>query len=184
MNMICIGDSLTFGYGVRKDKCWVNLLDSNTSFKILNKGVNGDTSIGILSRFFKDVVNYSPSICTIMCGSNDLLMGKSVDDIVDNMSLMINDCKLNGIVPIIISPPKTLSNLASLLWSNDINYDIVNSKLEYLDSTLLEYCNKNNLNFISLYKLLPYDKSYYTDGLHLNELGNSYIYNIIKEKLA
>ena len=184
MKIVCIGDSLTFGYGVRKDKCWVSILNSNTKLEILNKGTNGDTSVGILSRFFKDVVLYSPTVCTILCGSNDLLLGKEVDAIIANISLMIKDCELKGIVPIIISPPKILSDLSSLLWSNDINYDIVNSKLKELNEKLLAFCNENSINFISLYTLLPLDKMYYTDGLHLSESGNEYIYNIIKEKLA
>lgn len=184
MKVVCIGDSLTFGYGVRKNKCWVSILNSTEKYEVINKGVNGDTSVGILSRFFKDVVSHSPVACTIMCGSNDLLIGKNVDNIVDNIDLMIKDCALKNIVPIVISPPKVLSELASLLWSNDINYDIVNSKLQALDEKLSYLCSKNNLNFVSLNNLLPLENIYYTDGLHLSESGNEYVYKIIKEKLA
>lgn len=184
MKIVCIGDSLTFGYGVRKNKCWVSLINGTDKYHVINKGVNGDTSVGILSRFFKDVVTHSPTACTIMCGSNDLLMGKNINDILDNINLMLKDCEIKNIAPVIISPPKILSDLASLLWSNDINYDIVNSKLKELDEKLLDLSTKNKCTFISLYNLLPLDKVYYTDGLHLSESGNEYISNIIKEKLA
>ncbi|MDM0585184.1 SGNH/GDSL hydrolase family protein [Clostridium perfringens] len=52
MNIICIGDSLTFGYGVGQENSWVSLLNDEKN-KFINKGVNGDTSTGILSRIYE-----------------------------------------------------------------------------------------------------------------------------------
>ena len=47
---IFIGDSLTFGYGVKKDKCFVELfkkysLASNLNFYIINKGFEEKVTI-------------------------------------------------------------------------------------------------------------------------------------------
>ena len=54
IDMILIGDSLTFGYGVSKKNSWVYKLQNEyTNLKILNKGVNGDTTSLMLTRYIK-----------------------------------------------------------------------------------------------------------------------------------
>ena len=50
MKIICIGDSLTFGYGVWRNDCWVTLISRSTGLRTLNRGVNGDTSAYMLQR--------------------------------------------------------------------------------------------------------------------------------------
>lgn len=184
MNIVCIGDSLTFGYGIRKIDSWCSLLDNIPSFNVINKGINGDSSVGILSRFYEDVLTLTPSLCIIMCGSNDILANRSVRSILDNVHLMVEDCKTQGIIPLIMSPPKIYSTLATKLWSNNINYDIINSNLEILSNELSSYCTFQNIKFIDIYNLLPYKKIYFTDGLHISEEGNRYIYMLVKDRIA
>ncbi|MGL5245580.1 MAG: GDSL-type esterase/lipase family protein [Sarcina sp.] len=185
MNIVCIGDSLTTGYGLTKENCWVSLLNKDTdTIKFINKGVNGDTSIGILSRFFSDVISYSPEKCIIMCGSNDLIINKSVNSIIDNITLMVKDCINNKVYPIILSPPKISRDLAINFWSNNLNYDLINSKLSLLNDHLENFCKEKKLFFISLFNLIPSQNNYYTDGLHLSYESNKLIFLEIKNRLA
>lgn len=179
--IVCIGDSLTFGYGVSKNKNWISLLNKNLNLNIINKGVNGDTSTGILSRFFSDVLNFQTKICIIMCGTNDILCGRKIDSIIDNIKLMISDCLSHNIKPIILSPPNVLSILAEKLWDSHIDYDKVNKYLDTFDNKLKLLCNSTNINFISLKDIIPVDTSYYLDGVHLNEKGNILIFEKIKD---
>lgn len=37
MKLVCIGDSLTYGYGVPSNACWVELLNKNLGWNTLNK---------------------------------------------------------------------------------------------------------------------------------------------------
>ena len=56
MNIVCIGDSLTKGYGVNPSKCWVSMLQDSLNVPTVNKKRKLlDTSSGILSRFSRDV---------------------------------------------------------------------------------------------------------------------------------
>ena len=55
MKIICIGDSLTEGYGVGRPENWVTLLNERSENDIINKGISGDTTGGMLARFQKDV---------------------------------------------------------------------------------------------------------------------------------
>jgi len=46
LSIVCIGDSLTFGYGVNKSENWVSLVATRVKEKIINKGIPGDTTSG------------------------------------------------------------------------------------------------------------------------------------------
>ena len=50
MELICLGDSLTFGYGVPKGSRWTTRLAQKTGWRIYNFGVCGDTTGGMLTR--------------------------------------------------------------------------------------------------------------------------------------
>ena len=73
MKIVCIGDSLTSGFGVFKDKRWTELMIKNHKLNIINKGINGDTTTGMLCRFFDDVLSLKPSLAIIMGGCNDFI---------------------------------------------------------------------------------------------------------------
>ncbi|WP_300260214.1 GDSL-type esterase/lipase family protein [Clostridium sp.] len=179
MNIICIGDSLTFGYGVGQENSWVSLLNDEKN-KFINKGVNGDTSTGILSRIYSILKSSDSSICLIMCGSNDIIMNKSISSIIDNIQLMTDDCNSLNIKPIILSPPKIYNDLAIKRWDSSIDYEKCNSNLEKYAKKLGLFCKKNNLLFIDLNSTLPFNSLNYTDGLHLSLKGNTLISNLVK----
>ena len=50
MRLICIGDSLTFGYGVHLSQRWTQLCAQETGWELVNEGINGDTTGGMLAR--------------------------------------------------------------------------------------------------------------------------------------
>ena len=52
MKLICIGDSLTFGYGVRPSQRWTRLCAQETGWEIVNEGISGDTTGGANDIFF------------------------------------------------------------------------------------------------------------------------------------
>ena len=104
-NFVFLGDSLTFGYGVNKKECWVELIASTSEFNIINKGINGSTTIDMLARFDKDVISLTPRKVFIMGGTNDLLCNRSILSIKSNIELMIKDLKLINSDIIIGIPP-------------------------------------------------------------------------------
>ncbi|GKU23186.1 GDSL-type esterase/lipase family protein [Clostridium folliculivorans] len=175
MKIVCIGDSLTYGYGVSPSKGWVNLLRASTKYDIVNKGVNGDTTVGILSRFSRDCIDLKPNIAVIMAGTNDLLTGRSIDNIVDNIIYMVNDCVNSNVKPVVLIPPLTLPRLAEVSWYSSIDYNYVNDMINIMEG-LFENNIKDTL-IISLNKLIPLYEEYYIDGIHLTALGNEIIFN-------
>ncbi|MCG8484577.1 MAG: GDSL-type esterase/lipase family protein [Clostridia bacterium] len=79
MKIVCIGDSLTSGYGVKKSEAWTSIVEEKYGIEMINKGISGDTTTGMLARFYKDVVEHKPMYVMLMGGINDLEMGRTLE---------------------------------------------------------------------------------------------------------
>lgn len=66
MKIVCLGDSLTYGYGVPRRDCWVSLAAEATGHTLVNRGINGDTTGGMLARFGRDVLSEQPDRVLLM----------------------------------------------------------------------------------------------------------------------
>lgn len=184
IDFIFIGDSLTFGYGVHKEQSWVYNIQRELSLSSLNKACNGDTSTGILSRYYRDVINYSPKNIFIMCGTNDLLMGKKTKDIIDNLELMIKDA-LNINAKIILGiPPNIIGSMAEKLFMPSSFYNYTEEELPHLQSEIINLCSKYNISYIDFYKITWNKRDLYLDGVHLNSKGNDLMFKSFLKHLS
>ena len=175
-DIIFFGDSLTFGYGVSKQNSWAYKISHELYPSSLNKACNGDTTTSMLSRYYNDVLTYTPSKIFIMCGTNDLLLGRSVISIVDNIELMIKDALNINSTLIIGIPPKIIGRMANELFSSSHLYDYAEKELLTLKNELIKLCNKYKLQYINFYDLtLNYD-DIYLDGIHLTALGHELMF--------
>lgn len=59
--IVCIGDSLTEGYGLDKNMAWPALLQNRLNITVVNSGISGDTTSGMLARFYPDVIQHRPT---------------------------------------------------------------------------------------------------------------------------
>jgi len=71
-NIICFGDSLTYGTGASPGMDYPSQLSAMTGQTIINAGVPGDTTGSALKRLENDVLSDSPKIVLITLGGNDL----------------------------------------------------------------------------------------------------------------
>ena len=177
--LVLMGDSLTFGYGNPKKDTWAYKLSKEIDIEVINKGINGDITPSMLSRFYRDVSSLSPSKVFIMGGTNDLLSGRSVKSIIDNIELMIKE-SINSHI-IIGIPPYIKKEMAEKLFSPSNFYDYCINNLPLLRDELINLCNKYSINYVDLYSLTikNIDKDIYIDGIHLNSKGNDLILNAI-----
>jgi lysophospholipase L1-like esterase len=69
--LICFGDSLTEGV---IGASYVAILRAQlpAAIRVINAGINGDTTINLLRRFERDIVPYHPDLVVILVGLNDL----------------------------------------------------------------------------------------------------------------
>lgn len=99
--LLVLGDSLSAGYGMDREKSWVSLLETRLaergySYRVLNSSISGDTSQGGLTRLPRLLERYQPQIVIIELGANDGLRG--IDPAVTraNLADMIRRSQASG----------------------------------------------------------------------------------------
>ena len=92
---VAFGDSITDGYCVSRG--FVSFLAedlreaaSGRSWRVVIRGMSGETSQDGLYRLERDVIAHDPCLVTINFGVNDAFSGISVSRFGENLSLMIN----------------------------------------------------------------------------------------------
>lgn len=175
-DVIFFGDSLTFGYGVAKQNSWVYKLVEKCSLFSLNKACNGETTTGMLTRYYTDVLTHNPSTIFIMAGTNDLLLGRPIVSIIDNIKIMINDA-LNINAQIIVGiPPKIIGEMANICFSPSHFYNYAEEELLALKKELIKLCKDFQISYINFYDLTIDKNDIYLDGIHLTALGHELMY--------
>lgn len=179
MKLACLGDSLTFGYGVSRVERWTEILKERVNLKIINKGVNGDTTAGMLSRSFKDIIRNDPDYVIIMAGTNDLLIGRRLINVEENVESLCREMESNNITPIIGIQPPIIGRMAEKYWEAGIDYDKVNKNIaEYRQWVMGSI---NGVKYADFYSVIRSgckkgeDEDYYVDGLHLTAKGHELI---------
>lgn len=185
MKMVCIGDSLTYGYMVRRSEGWTRLLERKYDIKVLNKGINGDSTGGMLSRFYRDVVDHKPSVVMIMGGSNDFIMKVPLNIVRSNIAAMVHQAYGNNIIPIIGIPLETEPEMAEKYWSGVTDFARVNEDLAKYREWIQKFSKIFHVSFIDFYKefkdtTAEKNKSdFYLDGLHPTPKGHEIMANAV-----
>ena len=106
-SLLILGDSISAGYGMSKEKQWSEVLkeklnQKKISLKIINASVSGETTGGGLVRTNKLLQNNMPSYLLIELGGNDALRGYPPQTVKSNLLEIINLGKTYGSKSIIM----------------------------------------------------------------------------------
>ncbi|MDR2180730.1 MAG: GDSL-type esterase/lipase family protein [Synergistaceae bacterium] len=180
--IVCLGDSLTYGYGVVRAETWVSLAAGRTNLELVNRGINGDTTGGMLARFRDETAAYSPDRVFLMGGSNDIFISGSADSAKSNMSALVHQTVALGIVPLIGTPPpldvETLrqdwANLTDALHAQEIGDDYAKWLRMFADVFNVQLVDFRGA-FESVFKSVSDGErrhALYLDGLHPTPEGH------------
>ncbi|GEM_PF-1301434 len=192
MDIIFLGDSLTFGYGLSSGNGFIRLISSTMTARIKNLGYNGATSCYLLDILYERVIKSRPHLVHIMMGTNDFLMNYSVDSVMEVLDIMIDDCKSINSSVIIGIPPLIAENLAIEYWDSDVDYTAVNEKLICYRNSIIDYCREKFIPYIDYLTLIREDiplplSEKYIDGIHPSDAVQPYMAEaakrLIKEHL-
>lgn len=102
--VIALGDSLTFGYGATPETAYPAVLASKSGWQVINEGVSGDTSEGVLKRL-DSVLEQSPSLILLGIGGNDVLQRVAPATTKANISQIVDKIKAKNIPVVLIAEP-------------------------------------------------------------------------------
>lgn len=178
MKLVCIGDSLTTGFKLNNQEVWPALVGKkHNNIEVLNMGVNGDTTAGVLARFYRDVVDQKATHVIIMAGTNDLIWGVPLSQVRSNIAAAVMHAYKNRIFPYIGIPIPVETGMAKKYWPFVKGLDRVNEEILLYREWIKEFSQDFQCIFIDFYECFidfasNTIKSFlYLDGLHPNVEG-------------
>lgn len=150
-DLVMFGDSITE---------WAPWADIFRDVSMVNRGLAGDTTTGMLRRI-DTTLNVKPKLVCFMAGINDLAQGYDVDHIYQNYIDMLKVWQENDIRILVQSTLYVGSKLQGL-----------NSSVELLNRKISEYCSQQGIAFLDVNSVLSPNQilsnEYSCDDVHLN----------------
>ena len=178
--LVCHGDSLTAPDELDRGSIWPSLVESRLKINVINNGIGGDTTGGLLSRFYPSVVQHRPDLVLIMGGTNDLWWDLDINMILANIFAMTCQAEHHGIVPLVGLPiPMVIEKACGQDFAApEGGYDRCKEKLAALAKALARSAKQNDIACLDFYH--PFcdkfgnatEKYFLDDGLHPNEAGH------------
>lgn len=181
MDLICIGDSLTFGYGVRRAQRWTTLAEEETGWTLHNYGVCGDTTGGMLVRL-RELLRQLPGRADerrflLMGGGNDIFFSGTSANARANMAAMAHQLFAAGEAPIIAVAPDLAGGEYPDNWSVLVNFRQAEQSMREYNFWLEHFCDAFGV------RMLDFRRDFlnsagtprhelYLDGLHPNAEGH------------
>lgn len=100
-NIICFGDSLTYGTGAPREKSYPTQLSELIGLPVINAGIPGDTTTRALQRLKRDVLSHAPRIVLITLGGNDLKNGVDKKTAFQNLNDIVRAIQNEGALVVI-----------------------------------------------------------------------------------
>ncbi|MBU1927938.1 arylesterase [bacterium] len=119
--ILAFGDSITYGFGVSKYESYPSILEKLTKRRVINAGINGDTSEDALQRFPNILKNNSIQMMILCIGGNDLLQKVPLRTMKENIIKIIQMAKEKNIEVVLIAVPDfSILGLSPLALYEDI----------------------------------------------------------------
>lgn len=163
--IVCLGDSLTYGYPYGMDASWVACISRSCPFDFVNAGVNGDTLEDMAGRYGRDVRRHHPDAVVILGGTNDAFCSEiSCDQTIYHLEKIIASALKDGVRPVVATPIPVADDHA------------VNAKLQRIVSEERRLAEELRLNLLDFAAPFYDDRGsvledLYLDGVHPNRAG-------------
>lgn len=176
LKILCIGDSITFGYPYNQNSSWVYLTQLATSITMINKGVNGDTTAAMSYRLKRDCLTLNPTHIIIMGGTNDAYTNEPLEMVRDNIKTMARKAEASNIKPVIALP---IPAGTSYIESNLKKYRL----------WMMNFAQEYNLNLIDFAQVMVDEKgrpnpNLFFDDVHPNKKGYQVMSSVVIKFLS
>lgn len=188
MKIICLGDSLTYGYGVARAVTWTALLSNGADGpEVVNRGISGDTTGGMLARLETDVLAEDSDLVLLMGGSNDIFFGRDLAAAKCNMAAIVFQCMAHRRKVVLGIPFPVLEKGLADQWKPFAGGEEVRRLLGEYGRWLVEFGREFGIPVLDLGEALPREEkdriSCYLDGIHLSPGGHRLVAEFLRENL-
>lgn len=188
MKIICLGDSLTYGYGVARAVTWTALLSNGADGpEVVNRGISGDTTGGMLARLETDVLAEKSDLVLLMGGSNDIFFGRDLAAAKCNMAAIVFQCMAHRRKVVLGIPFPVLEKGLADQWKPFAGGEEVRRLLGEYGRWLVEFGREFGIPVLDLGEALPREEkdriSCYLDGIHLSPGGHRLVAEFLRENL-
>ncbi len=187
MKIICLGDSLTAGIDRKSPDHWINILHREAQHTYINKGICGDTSGGMLTRFYRDVVECEGRSAILMGGSNDFIMGADLGTVQANMMALVHQAFFYQVLPVIGIPVCGSPEHVRKDWAQFSDFFEVEQKQKEYRKWLHAFASVFHLDVLDFQqafevKTMGDISDCFFDGVHPNKKGNRIMADLILEQ--
>ncbi len=165
--LVIIGDSLTEGFGVRRELAFPSLLQkkidaAKKNWRVINSGISGSTSASAPSRVTWHL-KQKPELIILALGANDGLRGSSVKAMEENLNKAAELAKKAGVKIILagIQVPPNYGSAYATSFQEVFARVAQKSDIPLIPFLLEKVAGEKNLNL--------------EDGIHPNEKGHAVI---------
>jgi acyl-CoA thioesterase-1 len=100
-DILIVGDSISAGYGLPRERGWVTLLQNRLqqqgiNHTVINASISGETTEGGRNRLPALLEKYRPAIVVVELGGNDGLRGFQIDRLRSNLNEMVQNAQAIG----------------------------------------------------------------------------------------
>jgi len=188
MRVVCVGDSLTYGYGVPSHYAWISLLRKWSGWHIINKGICGETTAEMRRRFSRNIV-MMPDLIFIMGDSNDVLLDVALRETEENLLAMIMGARMAYVETVLGIPPLTKIESSLFGWQKVDDVKRHNEILAMYRQWIITKSEREDIPYVDFYEALQTadekDMQVYVDGIHPNIAGYKILaqtaWNILKD---
>jgi len=181
LHIACLGDSLTYGYGVRQEESWLFLAGRKFAPGIVlhNHGLNGDTTTGMLQRLHSEVLPMHPDAVLLMGGANDIAYDGSAAPARANISAMARSVAEWGVFPL-IGIPLPYIPVPREEWGSPAELNRAAAEYDVYAGWLRDFCAASGFQTVDFRACFEESvkrdgaapDSYFFDGLHFNARGH------------
>lgn len=150
---------------------------------LINRGIGGDTTRGILERLEDTVLILEPTHLVLLIGVNDLSLGRGVEAIAADYATILE--RLRSALPDLVI------DVISVYPVNGLTYaplDLIADKIPELNALIAAMAPDYDATYIDLFPALEDDNhrlkaEYADDGLHPNAAGYDVITALLRDAL-
>ena len=167
MTILCLGDSLTFGYGVPREDTWCAVAARLCGHEFQNLGVNGATT----GEMREQELAPSADALLVMGGLNDLFMGMAPSVPLSHILAICESARRAGLRPVVGIPMQISPDVDEAWCDGPVDVDWVRAAYAELAEALVQACEEHGIESIDFRPLVgPAELSF--DGIHLNRRGH------------